>query len=251
MSKVLYLDIETAPLYGTFWGVWKQNIDPKSVIRDWIILSWSACWEDGEVISYSLPDFPNYRENMLSDAALLDPLWKLMDEADAIVAHFGKGFDFPKINTRFLINGFPPPSPYKKVDTKEIAKKIFKFTFNSLDGLAKALGCSRKGSPGGIEIWHACLEGDPKAWEKMVKYNEQDVIVLKEVAKRLLPWAGIALHRDKEHCCPACGSEKHQKRGTVQPSTIRYQRFVCKDCGAWYREAIGGKRVSHVAPMQV
>ena len=39
----------------------------------------------------------------------------------------------------------------------------------------------------------------------------------------------------KEECCPKCGSQKYQKRGTAMALTRVYVRYQCKSCGGWFR----------------
>ena len=38
-AKVLVLDIETAPLKGYFWQLWKQNIQINQITNDWFIFT--------------------------------------------------------------------------------------------------------------------------------------------------------------------------------------------------------------------
>lgn len=76
-----------------------------------------------------------------------------------MIAHNGKKFDIPKINTRFIINGLNPPSPYKQIDTLEVARKQFGFSSNSLDALATFFGFDNK-DPHDFILWKSCLNGD-------------------------------------------------------------------------------------------
>jgi DNA polymerase III epsilon subunit-like protein len=62
-----------------------------------------------------------------------------MDEADLICAHNGDAFDIKKINSRLIVNGFKPPSPFKTIDTLKIARRVFKFDSNKLDNIGRYL----------------------------------------------------------------------------------------------------------------
>jgi len=64
---------------------------------------------------------------------------ELLDQADILITQNGQAFDSPKINTRFILNGMKPPSPYKHLDTYKIAKKVASFTSNSLEYLTDKL----------------------------------------------------------------------------------------------------------------
>ena len=68
-----------------------------------------------------------------NDYELAKELHKLLDEADFMVAHNLKQYDFKVANTRFAAHGLPPISPTKLIDTLEIAKKNFRFPDNKLN----------------------------------------------------------------------------------------------------------------------
>jgi len=242
MGKILILDIETAPIKAYVWGLFKQNVGLNMIDRDSYMLSWSAMWlGDKEVMSDSLPEHKSYVFSASNDRHIVESVWRLLDEADIVVAHNGKGFDIPKINARFLQHGIAPPSPYKIVDTLKTARSAFKLTSNKLDYLAQYLGVGKKMSTGGFELWEGCMNSDPKSWKKMVKYNKRDVLILEKVYKKLRPWIrphpNLALYDDKiGRVCPTCGGHHIQKRGNYMTTTGRYQRYQCMNCMTWSRE---------------
>lgn len=147
-SKILLFDIETAPIVGYTWGLWEQNvIDTK---EEWYMLTFSYKWL-GEKTTHvlSLPDLPTYKLDPKNDCELVAKLWELFDEADVVIAHNGDAFDIKKANIRFIKHGFTPPTPYKSIDTKKVAKSVFKFDSNKLDNLGKFLGLGEKLETGG------------------------------------------------------------------------------------------------------
>jgi DNA polymerase elongation subunit (family B) len=119
--KILIFDIETSPLKGFVWSRWKQNIYLDQTIAEWFMISWSAKWV-GSDIMYSDVLTP---EEILKedDKRITGGIWKLLDEADIVVAHNGKRFDIPKLNSRFILNRLSPPAPYKQIDTKEVSAR--------------------------------------------------------------------------------------------------------------------------------
>lgn len=244
-AKILFLDIETSPLlcYVFQKQVWKAKISHDKVISNWFILTWSAKWYGQRAV---LSDKLTSREAILEDdSRIVKSLWKLMDEADVICAHNGIDFDFPNILTRCVLHKLPPPSPYKQIDTKRIAKSQFGFTHNSLDGLASFFGMEGKIDTD-FELWKRCVKGDEEALEEMRIYNEQDVIVLENVYNALRPYvrghANLDLYTDSEESsCPACG--KHSL-GLIPDKyfytqAVRYEIFRCNDCGAISRAKQG------------
>lgn len=235
-TKILYFDIETAPLEVLTWGIYEQNA--LTVNRDWFMMSFAAQWEGSKkIISYSLPDFKGYKKNTIDDTKLIEQLWLLLDEADVVVAHNGDKFDIRKSNARFILHDLAPPSPYRTIDTLKVARRYFRFDSNKLDDLAKYLKLGRKVHTGGIKLWLDCLDGDMKAWAKMVKYNRQDVVLLRDVYMRLRPWMtnhpNVNLVDEKENACPTCGSKKLQKRGFHYTRVGKFQKYQCQNCFSW------------------
>ena len=241
MLKILLLDIETAPKLAYVYNVWKENIHSNKLKHDYYMLSWSAKWLHDDVIyTESIHTTPQYIYNKENDVGILSTLWQLLDEADVVIAHNGNKFDLPSINTRFIKAGIGPPSPYRKIDTYREAKKHFKFTYNSLDYLGEFLGVGRKIKSGGWPMWERCLRGEVEAFEEMMEYNKQDVILLQNVYLALLPYmASHPSHVDGERpCCTKCGSGDIQLRGYVHTNISMFRKFVCKSCGGWSRMRI-------------
>ena len=238
--KILLFDIETAPIEALVWRIWKENVGIEQIGHDWYILCWAAKWlGKREMLGSALPDWPHfYRQDPRNDKRVCLGLWDLMNEADAVVAHNGDRFDIAKVNARFIAHELDPPDPYQRIDTLKIAKQVFGFTSNKLDHLGRHLGVGRKIPTGGFELWKGCLDGDEASWEKMVRYNKQDVRLLEDVYLKLRPWSrshpNWGLYVDSENpVCPKCGGEVIKKGvETTKTNMSSYQRYRCKDCGA-------------------
>lgn len=236
-TRILLWDIETAPNLGYVWGKWEQNvIEFKS---NWYILCVAAKWLDEKrVVTHSLPDFRGlYKLDKEDDSMLVGALWKLLDKADVVIAHNGDSFDIKKANARFAIHGMEPPSPYRSIDTRKLAKRYFKFDSNKLDDLGEILNLGRKLPTGGFKTWKGCMQGDRKSWKKMIEYNKQDVLLLEKVYLALRPWMvnhpNINILDGRLDACPTCGSGEIQKRGWYFTTVSKKQRYQCQSCGRW------------------
>ena len=235
-TRILVFDIETAPLLSYTWGLWEQNVI--DISKQWYILSFSAKWlGEKKIISKGLPDYKTFTKDMENDKELVADLWKLMDEADVVIAHNGNSFDVKKANARFIAHGMTPPSDYKKVDTKLVAKRYFKFDSNSLKDLAKYLKVEQKMETGGFQLWKDCMIGKKEAWKKMLKYNKQDVVVLEQIYLKLRPWMdnhpNINILDERIESCPICGSNHLQSRGFSITRISKRRRFQCQECAGW------------------
>ncbi len=231
--NVLLFDIETAPSLGWVWGKYEQDVI--SFEQHWYMLSFAAKWlGTNKMISHALPDFKSYGKDKENDKELVAKLWELIDKADIIIAHNGDEFDLKKCNTRFVVHGMNPPSPYKTIDTLKLARRYFAFESNKLNDLGKMLGLGEKAETGGFKLWLQCMEGDKTAWDNMKKYNKQDVVLLEKVYMKIRAWNKSAprMTEDK-HNCHCCGSFNTQSRGFNYTKMKKFNRYFCKDCGSW------------------
>lgn len=244
-NKILLFDIETSPNLGYIWGKYEQNVI--EYVSEWYVLCFAYKWlGDAKTHVLGLPDFASYKKNPEDDKQLLKALWDLFDQADVVIAHNGQSFDVKKVNARFLAHGMKPPSPYKIVDTKLVAKRYFNFNSNKLDDLGNYLGLGRKLDTGGFDLWKGCMSGDNKSWKTMLKYNIQDVVLLEKVYEKMLPY--MTNHPDRNiidetlHLvCNNCGSDNTHKRGYLTTRTGKWQRHQCRECGAWFK----GDKIKH------
>ncbi len=245
--KLLFLDIETAPILMTSWSMRPPYAGAVWVERDTYILMVAYRWShEKRVKTICLPDFPRYKRSKHDDTDLCRAVHRLMDEADIVCAHNGTSFDVPKINSRLITNGFRPPSPYKQIDTLRISRRAFKFDSNKLDNIGRYLDEGRKIPNAGAALWKGCLDGDPKSWGIMRRYCKQDTELLGRVYERIKAWApnhpDMRLYektraKPSHIQCPTCESSNTQRRGTQVKLNSRRQRFQCSDCGSWFTGA--------------
>jgi hypothetical protein len=245
MPKILLFDLETSPAFGTFWpsNIWKANV--LKVHQDWFILMAGYKWlGDKTTKIVSMYDYDLFDKDPTDDYAVCEVMHNLFDEADVVIAHNGDKFDIPRLNARMIQQGFSPPSPAKTIDTLKIAKNKFAFTQNSLGELGQALGLGKKLSTGGYQLWEDCMDGCPKAWNKMSKYCKQDVDLLEKVYLTLRPWddrhPNLAVFEGGFQC-PTCNSKDIQQRGYRTTNTCTYKQFMCKSCGRFSRKRLSEK----------
>jgi uncharacterized protein YprB with RNaseH-like and TPR domain len=240
--RVVIFDIETMPLKGYVWDVWKQNILPSQLIDDWVILSWAA--KDlmrGEVRGDVLTPKEALKRD---DERIVDSLWEEFDDASILIGHNIVDFDVPKSNTRYLFYGKNPPSPYRTIDTLKILKYSFRMTYNRLDYVNSFLGLTQKMANDGFPLWDKCSRGDPDALEEMSMYNKQDILAEEELYLAVRAWdnrhPNIGLFFDDTKTrCKHCGSD-NLKILDGHPYTTplgTYDSLRCGNCGAVGRRA--------------
>jgi uncharacterized protein YprB with RNaseH-like and TPR domain len=232
--NILIFDIETAPLRAYVWRRYKQNIYTEQLISEWFMISWAAKWlYSPDIISDRINSTEILEED---DKRIATSLWEMIDRADIVVAHNGNRFDIPKIRNRFLINGLRPPSPFKAVDTKIIAKTLG-FSSNKLEDINRTIGLDRKLDTD-FTLWSRCMEGEEKALIEMETYNKQDIEMLEQTYINLRPWMGpyhpnVGLYMETEKpVCYVCGSTKLNPNGYYYTAVGQYQAYQCLECGA-------------------
>lgn len=244
MSKlrVLVLDIETAPMTAYIWALKDQYVDMKQIKTDWFILAWGAKWLGDSPSKLIYRDQRNAKR-MENDGPMLRELWYLINKADVIITMNGQSFDGPKLNARFMLNGFKPPKPYRHLDVYRLVKRVAAFTSHSLDYLTHRFCVKYKklshGAFPGLSLWIQCLARNPKAWTEMKKYNIHDVLSTEEFYMKVRAWApesmpGTFTAEKVSALCKVCGEAGRMTRqGHSIKGKMKYQQWQCQTCGKW------------------
>ncbi|MGE3341515.1 MAG: ribonuclease H-like domain-containing protein [Candidatus Altimarinota bacterium] len=237
--RILFYDIETSLQPVLVFQLANNDwISPESILSERHLVS--VCWKwegENKVHSVSLiDDLKRFKKDPHDDKFVVQEFYKVLMEADVLVAHNGDKFDLPYIKTRMLFHGLPPLPPISTIDTYKIAKSQFMLNSNKLNYLGHLLKVGKK-----IEtsqgLWMRVFQGDPKAVKEMVEYNKGDVELLERVFLKLRPYCANHINRELFGGigCPRCGSSDIQSRGTHKAITKTYQRFQCQSCFGWFK----------------
>jgi len=249
--KILILDIETAPLLGHVWYPWGDNVNPNQLVHDSFMLTWAAKWYgESEILTDQITPAEAKKQD---DKRIAKSLGKLIEEADALVAHNLDKFDLPKINTRILFHGLEPLPPVTQIDTLKLAKKAFKVTYNRLDYLGEFLGVGEKLSVD-FQLWRDAYMGSQDAIDEMRAYNAQDVVLLERVFLRLLPYVRSMQRlvdpvEEEDHACPTCGGRRLVRRGYYRTKVSNFVRYQCKECKRYSRARRSERAKLSVTPL--
>ena len=233
--RVLFYDIETLPNISAHFGSWNENLPYKQRIQESCLLSHSWCWgNDGEIHGGILTPTEAINHD---DERLVLELWSLLDNADIVIGHNISRYDNKKANAYFIKYGLPPVSPFKSIDTLSIAKRKFKFEFNSLAYLAKYLGVTDKIENDGMPLWIDCHLGKQEALNTMLRYNIGDVKTQREVYNILKSYDNNGVNMslyDSTEClkCVSCGSHNVSMltNKLVYTPSNKYLAYRCSDC---------------------
>lgn len=242
-ARILVYDIETSAIVAHVWGMYQTDVI--RIIEDWDIICFAYKWL-GEKKTHFVAqwDFPDFKPNVRNDKHVVEKLWELFNEADAVIAHNGKSFDEKKSQARMMIHHMPPPVPFRQIDTKQEMKKVASHSSNKLSDLAKALELDPKEDAGGYSTWINSMAGDKKAQRHFKKYNIQDVETLEELYLELRPWIKnhpqMNVLTGRPTACPKCGSKKGMHKVMKYKATNgnRYQYYRCKECGGMSKSRV-------------
>jgi len=237
VPKVLIFDLETSLSQVLTFRFFKANIPHDNIQVPSHLHSWAGKWlNEAEVFG----DVQTSEEaEKHDDKRITKSLWKVIDEADIIIAHNCNNFDKKVANTRFILNGMKPPSPYSVVDTLLVARKEFRLASNKLDYLGQIMVQDEKIHTD-LDLWRGCFGGDEKSLTQMYDYNKQDVLLLEEVYYELRPWIhshpNMAIYAEaNEETCSNCGVSDLSECGNYVTPAGRFDALRCNSCGAILR----------------
>lgn len=237
--RILFLDIETAPIVATTWSLYPKSLSHENILKDWYIICAAWKFSDESKVQSSEINSTKTDKNVCID------LRTAISKADIIVGHNSDKFDLKKLNSRLIYHGLKPLPLVPTVDTLKEVRKIAAFTSNRLDYLSKVLIGKGKIKTE-YNLWLDVIKGDKKALKKMVVYCKVDVERLEGIYNILRPYMkahphiGVLSGKDRLCSCNKCGSVKLKKNGIrVTAAGLKKQEIQCMACGSYQRIAIG------------
>jgi len=237
--KIIVWDIETLPNLDKAMDNWCRMREFMTINADMSTMICSGWKILGQKPTHCINawDFPSWKKDVNDDKALCEAAYDVLKDADAIITHYGKGFDFKFIQTRLLINGLPTLDPKTiHIDTCLLARSNLKLQSNRLNNIALELGLDEKMENGGWPLWKKVYQRDPKAQKTMSDYCKQDVRTLEQVYDKLKRFDNSRLNYgvyNNESCCPKCGKDSLVKNGIRTTSAHKYRRYKCSSCGSY------------------
>lgn len=231
--KVLFLDIENISrpehIFRTS-GKWKR---PAGFSADLAyILCFGYKWLHEDEVKCIYRSKESFKANPIGDADIMQDIFDVVSQADVVVTWYGAGHDVPFTCTRLAQAGLYLDRKTPHIDLYKTAKSAFSMSSNRLDAVAEFLGAERKEKIG-YDNWPMTWAGDWEAYERIATYCKQDVIVLEDLYKKMLP---LVINHPSMNAgnikgqCSKCGSSNVVKGGFWIAANTTYQKYNCKDC---------------------
>jgi uncharacterized protein YprB with RNaseH-like and TPR domain len=181
-KKVLFYDIEVGPNVVYSWRIGnKVNLSTDTIISERQILCISYKWRGDSKVHSLTWNGSDDKELMIKFAAI-------MNTADEVIGHNSDKYDVKFVRTRCLVHGVPLNVKFNQLDTLKFARAGFAFNSNKLDYISQYLGLGAKIKTD-FQLWKDVLNGSKEALDRMVKYCNQDVLVLEKVYETLQPYS--------------------------------------------------------------
>jgi len=245
-AKILLFDIETIPNLNEAMKVWCQlgafpGRTMKATVTSLLCVGYK---ELGSKKTYCVNawDFDSWEKDINDDEKITKAIYEIMKEADGVITHNGKRFDWKYLQTKFLMHGLDPLPKLPHVDTCAVARSnLFSFS-NKLDYLGQYFVKDKKLENGGWDLWVKCSKRIKKYQNLMERYCKQDVDLLEKLFFKLRPLTkGLPsqfVDNESENfdiVCPKCGSADYSHYGWRYTATTKYRRMKCNSCKGYFR----------------
>lgn len=224
----LFFDIEVSYCKGWFWRPsYNTSISYNQILEHAKIICISYKWEGQDKI-YNLK-----WDSKKNDKSILEKFIKIVEQADEIVGHNSDKFDIKWIRTRCIFHGIQMFPRYNSFDTLKFFRSHTNQPSNRLDDIGDYFGIGRK-IKNEEGLWIKVIENnDRKALNRMVKYCDNDVLLLERVYTLSKPYSLNKIHTTGiKSDCPECGSDNVKLWGMFYTAGgTSKQRLKCNDCG--------------------
>jgi DNA polymerase elongation subunit (family B) len=254
--KIIVFDLETLPNLQEALKVWPQLSQyPGKTLRATICSIICAGWKTlGSKKTHCINawDYSRWKKDVNDDYSVVKAIHKVLKDADAVITHNGKKFDWKFLQTRIMFHKLTPLHKIKHIDTCQLSRQHLYAFNNRLGTVGTLLADEKKLAHTGWQLWVDVWHKDKKAMKLMEDYCKQDVDLLEKCFKRLMPLVNnmpnYNLYRSEKQrnedakLCHNCGSEDLVKNGFYGTKTMMYQRVRCKQCGTSHRLDANGNK---------
>ncbi len=242
-AKILFFDIECSMATVYTYDLFKPFIGYKDIIEPSRMIAFSAKWYGKKGVIFK----SEYHD---SRTEMLQALHDLLDEADIVCGYNINRYDIPWVAGEMHVEGFLPPSPFKKLDLFQTIRSNTRFLSKKLDYVSERLLDDHKKQYSMAEMWRIVDNPNTdedtrrREWNRMRTYAKKDTALMEPLFENLLPLLKMP-HPIREVpegvlACRNCGSEDLTRRGFALTLDGKYQRYQCV-CGSWMR---GTARIS-------
>lgn len=191
-SKIMVYDIETSRAEFKLFWTGKQYVSIRNMVKEPKIIS--ICWKwlgDDEI--YSL----TWDKNQC-DEEMICTFAAEYNKADMVIGQNNDKFDNRWVNARAAKHNLFINTNVKSFDIMKQNKKYFRLPSYAMDFMCKYFDVEQKLEHEGSKMWDKIEDGTPEEQkeylEKMVIYNEGDIVATEALYYRLRKYYGHKVH---------------------------------------------------------
>lgn len=150
---------------------------------------------DGDVYTFRGDEKPWKGRSKVDDSRLAVAIREELEKYDLVVGHNSRLFDHPMLDARLAKAGHRPFRKHFICDTRwYLNSGAMRIGSAKLVNAQKFFGLAEEKTEISWEQWQLASMGDKAAMDEVVHHCEQDVRVLEDVYKRVLPFVAT-IHR--------------------------------------------------------
>lgn len=235
--RVLYFDIETAPLQSWIWQPGQQYVGHKQLVDGYDhprIICLAYCWNDNKPAKSIDWDYERQ-----SSSKIVEEFDEIVSTADHIIGKNSDRFDVKVINAVRMLHGLPgkPIWAMSSDDLEKQMRKYFRLPSQSLDYISKHMGLGGKVKME-LNDWIDICEKNENgisSFKKMIKYCKKDVEDTRQLwdmlSEHFNPKFNNASFYNKKVCKHAdCGSDDILPNGSYMSQNTKYLQYKCNTC---------------------
>lgn len=193
--------------------------------------------DDPRVYTLSILDNKEaFAKDPTNDRHVVRAMHDVMAQADMYVTFFGKRFDLPYLQSKFMAYGLAPLPNIAHEDVFFTVKSNMTLTRKSLQNTSEYLGLASEKTPLDKKTWIRAAAGHVPSVKYVERHCQADIRVTEELYLKVRPYSRMHARVEGSLKCRYCGSPRLQSRG-LYISTLQGQqyRIQCQACKGWDR----------------
>ena len=242
--KIVILDIETLPDAKAIIKYFPQLSDYpgqtlKASLSSVLCFGYKVLGDSKINVVCAWDDAKRWARDINDDTYVLKKILEILEDADGVVSHNGKRFDYKFIQTRLLKARLPGLRKIPHEDTCTLAKQNLLLFNNRLQTVVTELTEESKLENGGWDLWVKIHNEKHKpSMDLMKRYCAQDIKATEAAYKVLRQFSNIGTNMNiireiEDFVCPKCGSTRIIRKGKGFNKQGVYTKVHCPDCRKW------------------
>ena len=136
---------------------------------------------------FRIDEYPMWKKEIWNDSDIVKAIRERLKEFDVIVTHYGRGFDWPFLQSRLLKYGLPFLDEKLHIDCYRLAKKHLRISSRSLASLGRHCKIQEEKMKLPWETWEKASHGHIPSMDLLVERCISDTRITSDLFNKLVP----------------------------------------------------------------